>query len=79
MKLIKLPSLDNLRPNTNVKFQMPSFIQELTACEMRHLLKSDSFKLNTTLWNLRLKQSTFDLGSAFDSDTTFHMRQNIMH
>lgn len=35
--LIKLPSLNNLRPNTNVKFQMPSFIQELTACDEQHL------------------------------------------
>lgn len=44
--LIKLPLLDNLRPNTNVKFQMPSFIQELTACEMQHLNQ-----LNLTVLN----------------------------
>ena len=44
--LIKLPSLDNLRPHTNVKFQMPSFIQELTACDVQHLNQ-----LNLTVLN----------------------------
>ena len=34
-------------------------------------IKFDSFKLNTTLPNLRLKQS--DLGSIFYSDVAFHI------
>ena len=44
--LIKLPLLDNLRLITNVKFQMPSFIQELTAREIQHLNQ-----LNLTVLN----------------------------
>ena len=69
--------LDNLRPNTNVKFQMPSFIQEITACDVQHLNQLNLTVLNQirALRNLRLKQSTFDLGSAFDSDITFQLRQ----
>ena len=36
--------------------------------------KFDSFKLNTTLSNLRWKQSKkFDLGSTFDLEVAFHM------
>ena len=51
---------------------VPNLIREVTA--LRCEVGINSFKLNTTLPNLRLNYiHKFDLGSTFDLEVAFHM------